>query len=605
MLKLNGNRIDPSEVEAALKKGLNINFAAVKQCFRGGISFLSAYIPKERMPVPEDIRESLKKYLPEFMLPACFIGIDKLPVNENGKTVRKALPDPSEEALFADYVAPHSDLEKILCAAFAEVLNIGPEKVGIDDNFFLLGGDSLSAMRLIIKADLKDLDFHLIYREKTVRNIAAVLTASVAVNTDTDSLPSEGLPLLDEQLWFLSRQLEFPNRPVCNQSVVINLSTCVDTEKLKKAILSVLDSHPALRCMIMNKNDGWRLFYDPNSLRDIEIESLPDEDLRDRIDHFPKVLGLDGDPLIDILILRGNKSLYLMIDISHILCDGLSLKIIAEDILRAYNGESIPKSDGFFSLMKKRLRFLGSPERESIQKYFNSTYGVLKNTLPSSDVMGHEPGLGEYVFLFPFSVGEVSAAAKKLHTAVSSFYLMATAITLMTVDKKEECFISWTWDGRSSNSVLRTVGLLTIDLPIKLHINKRESVSELVFEIMTQINAGIMNGSFSPFMKNDTPGSTNFIYNGDHLDIQETDLVLDADIIYSKDQAALEPLEISVWENPEGSHLELSYDRGVYSESFIKRFADVFSSACKELIIDDPGNTPVLSLIQRVMDTAG
>ena len=599
MLNINGNRIEPFEVETALRKVLNVRFAAVKQCFRGGISFLAAYIPKESIPVPENIRESLMAYLPEFMLPSCYIGIDKLPINENGKTVRKDLPNPSEEALFADYAAPRSDIEKTLCTAFAEVLNISPEKVGIDDNFFLLGGDSLSAMRLIIKANLKCLDFRLVYREKNVRGIAAALMEDSLEDAETESFPPEGLPLTDEELWFLNRQLELPDRMVCNQPIKISLKADVDIEKLKKAILSAVDAHPVLRTTIKRKDNEWRQYYDPEILKCIEVVTPPEEVNKDYFMGFPVIAAFDGSPLNYITIFRLKDRVLLLMDLCHVICDGTSFRIIVEDIMTLYMGGSIPKNDGFMHFCKKRLDLRQDDDWKDKLDYFKERYRNLHGMLPEYDMSGDNPGLGEYERSFKFPFDEVLRAAGALNITSNTFFLLVSAVTLMAVNKRNDCLLTWTWNGRSDTGSLRTAGLLTMDLPVELRVNKNTKISELAFETAEQFNSGITNGSVSPFMKKNSPGIPCFIYEGDMWKNPANDIITDIDILFSDRWAALEPLEISIWEDEEGSRLELSYDSSLYSEEKMAYFADTYIAVCEELLKEDSGNIRVEDLIGK------
>ncbi|MBO6215986.1 MAG: AMP-binding protein, partial [Lachnospiraceae bacterium] len=178
MVKINGNRIEPSEVEFAIKKVLGTDFAAVKVWDRGGSQYLCAYHTCGKELDAAEMAEKLKDYLPLYMIPACYISLDEIPLNENGKVNKMVLPRPDESALFAPYAPPENELQKKLCAAFADALKIDRERYGIDDDFFLLGGDSLAAIRVITQVEHSDLTVIMIYRERTVRGIERALQST-------------------------------------------------------------------------------------------------------------------------------------------------------------------------------------------------------------------------------------------------------------------------------------------------------------------------------------------------------------------------------------------------------------------------------------------
>jgi aryl carrier-like protein len=147
-VKIRGLRIEPGEVEAVLRAHECVREAAVvARAARGGEKQLVAYAVLDRPMEKSELREYLRKRLPEYMLPAALVVIDEMPMNNSGKIDRSALPDPergSENA--AAVVAPRNELERKIAAAWREVL--GVEHVGVDQNFFELGGHSLLLVKL-------------------------------------------------------------------------------------------------------------------------------------------------------------------------------------------------------------------------------------------------------------------------------------------------------------------------------------------------------------------------------------------------------------------------------------------------------------------------
>ncbi|MCR5490936.1 MAG: non-ribosomal peptide synthetase, partial [Bacilli bacterium] len=147
MIKINGNRIEPAEIEAAVKNVLGVDWVAARGFEESNKSYLCAYYTQEVSFDPNQVRQELMKRLPYYMIPAFFIKIDKAPLKANGKLDRKALPKPDASDFKTDYVAPTNETEEKICKAMAIVLKV--EKIGIHDDFYELGGDSLGSIQVL------------------------------------------------------------------------------------------------------------------------------------------------------------------------------------------------------------------------------------------------------------------------------------------------------------------------------------------------------------------------------------------------------------------------------------------------------------------------
>jgi amino acid adenylation domain-containing protein len=183
-VKIRGYRIELGEIEAALKEQPEIKQAVViAREDRPGDKRLVAYLVATASTVPTtlDLRTRLKRQLPDYMVPTAYVFLDQIPISTNGKIDRKALPLPAEtQALQADtYIAPRDHLEEMLVGIWAEVLAV--EQVGLDDDFFGLGGHSLVGVRLFAKIKRTyqvDLELSVLFEARTVRRLADVIRKS-------------------------------------------------------------------------------------------------------------------------------------------------------------------------------------------------------------------------------------------------------------------------------------------------------------------------------------------------------------------------------------------------------------------------------------------
>ena len=178
-VKIRGHRIELGEIESVLSDLKEVKSAAVVDLVREGNKYIAAYfVPSTDQEVkPEALREKLMAKLPEYMLPTTFTAIEAIPLTVNGKLDRKALPDP--EFVSSDqYVAPSGEVEEKLCQIWQEIL--GLEQVGVEDNFFHIGGDSIVGIRVLSKAKAEGIFFSVqdLFANPTVKELALAVAGN-------------------------------------------------------------------------------------------------------------------------------------------------------------------------------------------------------------------------------------------------------------------------------------------------------------------------------------------------------------------------------------------------------------------------------------------
>jgi acyl carrier protein len=201
-VKIRGFRVEPSEIEATLRKLPAVREAAVVAREEpSGEKRLVAYIVGDAV-APEELRTHVAEWVPEFMVPSAFVALDQLPRTPSGKIDRLALPEPdtAASARAEDFVAPRTPMEEKVAAIWADVLNV--ERVGVHDDFFALGGHSLLATQIVaqIRTDLSvDLPLHSLFVSPTVESLAAAVLELIGEDEETTRLLSELEGLSDEE----------------------------------------------------------------------------------------------------------------------------------------------------------------------------------------------------------------------------------------------------------------------------------------------------------------------------------------------------------------------------------------------------------------------
>ncbi|MEZ0113833.1 amino acid adenylation domain-containing protein/non-ribosomal peptide synthase protein (TIGR01720 family) [Catenulispora sp. EB89] len=258
-VKIRGFRVEPGEVEAALSSHPDVAQAVVTARRDGAADqHLIGYVVPSQHTVLDGaaVRTHLAGRLPDYLVPTAVIVLDALPVTANGKVDRSALPAPDFAALTTDR-APRTAREEILAGLFAEVL--GLERVGVDDGFFRLGGDSLTAMRLVARIRTvlgTEVPISAVFDTPTVAGLAAWSQDSVTPRTPVAAGPRpEALPLSfgQQRMWFLHR-LEGLS-PVNNIPFIVRLRGALDVEAFRAAVADVAGRHEALRT-VFGEDDG-------------------------------------------------------------------------------------------------------------------------------------------------------------------------------------------------------------------------------------------------------------------------------------------------------------------------------------------------------------
>ena len=248
-VKIRGYRIELGEVQAALAGCDGVEQAVViAREDRPGDKRLVGYVTGTADPAT--MRAALGERLPAYMVPAAVVVLDALPLTVNGKLDKRALPAP-EYTDVDRYRAPTSPIEEILAGIYAQVL--GVERVGVDDSFFELGGDSLSAMRLIAAVNTgldAGLAVRAVFEAPTVAGLAPRIGADgggLAPLVAVERPAVVPLSFAQNRLWFID-QLQGPSA-VYNMAVALRLSGRLDAEALGAALADVVGRHESLRTL--------------------------------------------------------------------------------------------------------------------------------------------------------------------------------------------------------------------------------------------------------------------------------------------------------------------------------------------------------------------
>jgi amino acid adenylation domain-containing protein/non-ribosomal peptide synthase protein (TIGR01720 family) len=468
-VKIRGFRIELGEIETALLRHPDVREAVVvaKSDARGH-KRLVAYVVATRFEV-EEVREFLGGSLPDYLVPSVFAPVDALPISPNGKVDRARLPEPDFGALVgAAYVAPSGPVEEALAAVWADVLSV--PRVGAQDNFFALGGDSILSMQVVARA--RQAGYRFTTRDLFVHQTPASLAPHVTVEvvSSADRAPVVGeVPLTPIQHWFLTSGRRNPHH--FNQSHLVELDPAVDEAALRRALGALLAHHDALRLRFTSADGVWRQVNDPVS--EVDVLTVVDgaDGLEKVADDVHASFDLASGPLFRAVLFRtgspGTEPPLLLLVAHHLVVDGVSWRILLDDLETAYRGGDLGAKTTSYQEWSRRLEahVLGGGLADEV--------GYWTRSFPSFPAPSGTPGSVTVELSEEDTDALLRGAPTAYRTQINDVLLAALAYALSRWTGSSRVAVDLEGHGREDVldvDLSRTVGWFTTVFPVELEL---------------------------------------------------------------------------------------------------------------------------------------
>nr|WP_280922048.1 non-ribosomal peptide synthetase [Paenibacillus sp. PvR133] len=345
--KIRGYRIETGEIESQLLRVEGVHEAVVLvRSDANGQKALCAYYTTDGELTAADLKRAISSELPGYMIPSYFVELERLPLTPNGKIDRKALPAPEGGASAGrEYVAPRTELEAKLVAIWQNVL--GPVTIGVTDNFFDLGGHSLRATTLVSKVHKElsvDLPLRDVFRHSTIEAMAEAISQlerqeylSIPVLDKRDYYPLSSV----QKRLYIQQQMEGAELSY-NMSGMTVLVGRLERNQFEAALKGLIARHEILRTGFeMVDGEPVQRIY-PDLKFAVEYRKATESETKSIVDGFVRVFDLEQPPLLRVGLVEWEAERHLlMLDIHHIVTDGMSMGIFVEELLRLYNGETL------------------------------------------------------------------------------------------------------------------------------------------------------------------------------------------------------------------------------------------------------------------------
>ncbi|SEC23178.1 non-ribosomal peptide synthase domain TIGR01720/amino acid adenylation domain-containing protein [Tenacibaculum sp. MAR_2009_124] len=346
-VKLRGYRIELGEIEYHVMQHPKINFAVAKiKKDHRGLGSIAVWVLAIEKVDAEEIKKYLSMKVSDYMLPRHIIFIDKIPLTSNGKLDKNKLPDP-KELQGSSFSKPKSNgtKEEKLLYALKEVL--GNQNIHFDDNFFSLGLDSISALHFVTEAKKMNLYFSAsdIYNYPTLGELSLITQETLLKKVNTSI---EEIGLTPIQQWYFNLDFSDPSYFLQSQTITIKN---VAIEKIKSAFQKLVNLHPVFKTKFRKNNNRFiqsytntnsDSFFSVHNAKKVKNERRAvreiEKDLEEQID-------LTKNELYKVAIIEGKSNTYVLIILHHLIVDGVSWRILLEDLIHLYQGKTVLTTD--------------------------------------------------------------------------------------------------------------------------------------------------------------------------------------------------------------------------------------------------------------------
>jgi amino acid adenylation domain-containing protein/non-ribosomal peptide synthase protein (TIGR01720 family) len=527
-VKIRGFRIELGEIESQLQKHPGIKEAVVLSKDEDSENkHLVAYVvpikidsagthgePGELSDSSRDnfdlntleLREYLLKKLPYYMVPSHFVELEAIPLTPSGKIDRKALELPGGTGLETgiEYVAPRNDLEEKLVEIWQNVL--GRDAIGINDNFFVLGGDSIKSIQIVSR--MNQAGYKIEMKDIFMTPVIALLAPKVKkLERKADqSLITGRVPLTPIQQEFFANSLEYPHH--YNQAVMLYSKDGFEEEAVKAVFTKIQEHHDALRMTylrdqgkIIQINHGVEY---PLSLQVYDLRNLENaaRAFEVNVNEIQKSIDLEKGPLMKLGLFHLEDGDRLLIVIHHLIIDGVSWRILSEDIEHLYQqymkGEPLAlplKTDSFKIWSEKLSQYANSPSFLQEKRYWAELESLEVPGL-MSDFNDDNCEKNTASLSFILSEEETDLLLTKVNesfgTEINDILLTALGLSIRKSCGNTRVLIALEGHGREEIlkdiNITRTVGWFTTVYPLILDVSYEDDLSRQIKDVKEKLH---------------------------------------------------------------------------------------------------------------------
>ncbi|MGG4194721.1 amino acid adenylation domain-containing protein, partial [Paenibacillus jamilae] len=605
-VKIRGNRVELGDIEAHLLTlpGISEAVVTVIEGSEGSAS-LCAYFVADRDYAVKELRQRLGVALPSYMIPSYFVPMLQMPLTVNGKLDRRALPHPEGSSLAesGSYLAPRSDAEQKMVDLWQDVLDVRP--IGVRDDFFERGGHSLKATVLVSRMQKElqaDVTLRDLFQYPTVEALTeAIASRSVkAIDTLEPAAPMDYYPLTSAQRrMYVLQQLEGVDVSY-NMPAVLRMEGSLDPSRFESALQQIIMRHDALRSSFT--------FIDNQPMQKVHehvqasvVYRAQEQQLDARIAEFVRPFDLEQAPLLRVEVLSAGEQLhYLLLDMHHIISDGVSISIFVEEFAKLYAGQQLePLRLQYKDYAVWQQQYAHSADYRKNEGYWLQHLGgelpVLHIPTDYSRPMLRSFAGERVDFHLDKALSEsVQSLALNEGATVYMVLLAAYSMFLSRLCSQNEIIIGSPVAGRPHADLSSMMGMFVNTLPLRTFPSGQKKFLHFIQEIKQTTMDALEHGDYPledlvdqivrerDMGRNPLFDAVFVLQNTDSLPIVLPDLSVDT---YSfADTTAKFDLTLQVNEHPDGYRCSMEFSTALFARETVERWCRYFTVMLHDVI---------------------
>jgi acyl-coenzyme A synthetase/AMP-(fatty) acid ligase/acyl carrier protein len=599
MIKINGNRIEPAEIEACVQDLTGLKKVIAKGFITEERSFICVYFLKEearQLGVYADgglntDMGALMLKLPAYMIPSYYVGLDEFPLNQNGKIDKKQLKAPETKDYQRSYVAPANELEELAASCMAKVLKM--DRVSADDDFYEIGGDSLKTIRLIAEFadrgyDISETD---LFESRTPQRLAARTQGKlIAGDEEMKALEEQEEkrphPLLQMQRSIAWKIKQDPDTTLANVPVLYQLKHDVDAERFARAVDKVFRHHPLLLTKMIQDEEGTILQkYDPELFEPVQIIKLTQEEFNHRKEELLSPMEFLNSRLYRNDIFVTEEHVYFFMDVHHVLVDGTSMNLITDQIYDCYmDPETELPGDYYYAILKSMADKIGGTQYREAEQYYHDLYEVKGEIDKCSCIIEPDlpgPDLECGVVIDP-------AAFVKKEGDGNLLFTTAAVIAAAKFNKTDRAMISWVHKGRDTFRKTCSTGAYARMLSLYLVIEENDTPQTLLQKAREQMAFASSHGCYTYLSHHQTPpvNTLQFVYQKNIMFRGKLGALIEDSLTVKKStNQPISMFGLSITDNDGVPELlyTCAYSKGFYTKESMAYFRKLYNEAVEYL----------------------
>lgn len=580
-VKIRGFRIELSEVEKIIREFDGVKDATVAAFDEpNGGKFIAAYVVSDEKIDVGKLNDFILANKPPYMVPAVTMQIDKIPLNQNQKVNKRALPVPQKQV--EDIVKPENEVQQKIFDCISEV--IGSDSFGITTDIFYAGLTSIGAIKLNVKL-AKAFDAVIKINDLKENNTVLKLEKFLSKAEKTEKYDIlHDYPITQTQNGIFVECAANPDTTIYNIPYLFKLSEKVDTDRLKSAVESTINAHPYIKTrLVLNEKGDIRALRNDGEkpeVKVIECEKLPGKS------ELSVPFSLLNSSLYRAVIYKTAGANYLFLELHHIICDGTSEAVIIEDINSFYDGKPVESESytGFEAALDEE-NARKTDAYTKAKNYYDSIFsGCDTEFLPVRDKKEQVPCVGNLELECDVPVEKIGKFCDENNITLNAFFNGVFGLVLAKYNYKDEALFTTIYNGRNDSRLSRAVTMLVKTFPVHCVIDGEKKITDLLLDTKNQLMESMSNDiySFAEISRAyDIKADIMFAYQGDSFTFDAIGGEKAECITLGLD-AAKAPISIDVFVRNGKFVFVCEYRADMYEESTISGFAECLSVVSRE-----------------------